>query len=379
MNFLAQKRKKILLQDSSPTPSKNNPFDDFYYKEIAQLTGAGGYCIDFANKVTYIDPQGQHILKTPPNFKPSLNTLIRFYADEEKERTIATFMNCSQGKPFTTIVKMVTYTGEEFWAKAVGKPMYNAANTIVGVQGVFQNINKEKHRELKLQESMNTIANQNSRLFNYANLVSHNLKSHASNISMSLELLSDTKDPAESQELLEVLHDISKELSKTIHNLSDVVSIQETAKIAKKEVAFEDVIILAKQQIELKLGDYNVQLYTDFSEAPTVEYINSYLVDIMVTLLLRAIEYRHPDRTPSINIFSLEEDGKTTLLFRDNGIGITLEEENQKAFDLKYPLTGGSETQNVALFQIKNKINAMGGTISVDSEPERGTVFTITF
>ena len=63
MNFLAQKRKKILLQDSSPTPNVKNPFDDFYYKEIALLTGAGGYCVDFVNKTSFIDPQGKRILK----------------------------------------------------------------------------------------------------------------------------------------------------------------------------------------------------------------------------------------------------------------------------------------------------------------------------
>ena len=380
MNFLAQKRKTILLKDSSPTPTKNNPFDDFYYKEIALLTGAGGFCVDFLSKTSFIDPQGKRILKiNDANYSPSLTDLLNFYAPEEQDRTIATFKACAKGKPFKTQVKMLTHTGEEFWASTIGKPMYDAFENIIGVQGVFQDITQEKHREMKLQEFMKTISMQNSRLVNYANLVSHNLKSHASNISMSLELLGDTKDTEEAKELFNVLQDISKELCSTVNNLCDIVSVKETAKIAKKDIDFEDTLTLVKQRIGEKLRDNNVQLYTDFSEAPTVYYIQSYLESILGTLFTRAIENKHPERTPSINIFSLDTDGNTTLLVRDNGIGFASEEEMQKAFDLKYSKSGDSETQDVNLFQIKNKVTALGGTISVESTPERGTTFTIIF
>jgi signal transduction histidine kinase len=380
MNFLAQKRKKILLQDNSPTPNKENPFDDFYYKEIALLTGAGGYCIDFTTKTSFIDPQGLRILKIPAaTYSPSLTDLLLFHAAKERERIIDTFHACSNGQSFRTQVKMITYLGEEFWARAIGKPIYDAEENIIGIQGVFQDITQEKYRESKLQDSMKTIAMQNSRLFNYAHLVSHNLKSHASNINMSLELLGDTKDTAEAQELFNVLKEISSELCNTVNDLSEIVSINETAKISRKDIDFEDTLVLVKQHIGEKMRKHNVQLYTDFSEAPTVNYIQSYLESILEALFVRAIEHRHPERTPSINIFSLDNDGHTTLLVRDNGIGFSAEEDLQKAFDLKHPNSGGCETQNVNLFQIKNKVTALGGTISVESIPERGTTFTIIF
>lgn len=380
MNFLAQKRKKILLPDISPTPNKKNPFDDFYYKEIALLTGAGGYCVNFISKTSFIDPQGQRLLKiSETHYSPSLRDLLNFYAPEERERTIATFDACSKGQSFKTHVKMRTQTGEEFWASAIGKPMYDNEENIIGIQGVFQDITQEKHRELKRKESLITIATQNSRLFNYANIVSHNLKSYASNINMSLELLGDTKDTNEAQELFKVLKEISTELCKTVNNLSEIVSIEETAKIAKKNIDFEDTLISVKQRIGATLREHNVQFYTDFSEAPTVQYIQSYLRSILEALFIRAIDHKHPERTPSINIFSLDNNGKTSLLIRDNGIGFSNEEAVKKAFDLKEPNNGDSSFQNVDLFQIKNKVTALGGTISVESTPERGTTFTIIF
>lgn len=380
MNFLAQKRKKILLEDSSPIPNKNNPFDDFYYKEVALLTRAGGYYVDFNNKTTSIDPQGQRILKiSNPDFSPSLSDLLLFYAPEERERTIAIFKACSNGQSFKTQVKMRTQTGEEFWSRAIGRPTYDAQERIIGIQGVFQDITQEKCKELKLQESIKTITAQNSRLFNYANLVSHSLKSHASNISMSLELLGDTENTTEAKELFNVLQEISKELCSTVQNLCDIVSVKETAKVAKTAIDLEDTFTVIKKRIGSKLSAHNVQLYTDFSEAPTIHYIQSYLESILETLILLAIKHKHPERTPSINIFSLDNENNTTLLFRDNGIGFSTDEEVQKAFDLDHSESADSKTQNVNLFQVKNKIAALGGTISVESTPERGTTFTIVF
>jgi signal transduction histidine kinase len=380
VNFLAQKRKKILLQENAPNSSKNGPFDDSYYKEISLLAGVGGYYIDFNNKTSYIDPQGKVILEIPySEYSPSLSDLLKFHAPEERDRTIETFNDCAQGTSFTKQVKMVTYTGKEFWAKAIGKPIYDGDNNVVGMQGLFQNITEEKNRELKLRESLEIIANQNARLFNYANLVSHNLKSHANNINLSLELLSDTQDAIEATELLGVLNEISAELCKTVNDLCDIVSIKETAKIEKKQISLEDVMTNVTQHIGSKLREHDIQLYTDFSEAPTVYYLQSYLEDIIEALLLRAIKNIHPERIPSINIFSLDTNGKTSLLIKDNGVGFKSLEEKEQIFNLQNTQSEDSESQNLELFKIKDKISALGGTISLESTAERGTTFTIVF
>ena len=46
---------------------------------------------------------------------------------------------------------------------------------------------------------------------------------------------------------------------------------------------------------------------------------------IFSNLISNAIKYRHPDRTPTIDLFSYHEDGANFLLVRDNGSGIDLE------------------------------------------------------
>ena len=381
MNFLAQKRKKILLQESVPTTSRReHPFDNFYYKEIARLTGAGGYGVDFVNKTSFIDPQGRRLLKVPEDFKPSLTqNLLQFYADSEKLRVMDTFAACQEGIPFATTVKMVTYTGEEFWARAIGKPMYNQNEEIIGVQGVFQDITTEKNKELEFQNSVKTIASQNERLFNYANLVSHNLRSHANNLKLSLELLQDLDNPKDEKELINGLSTISEELCNTIAHLNQVVTIQDTSNTKKQRTSFAECLQNAQNGIQHLLSESRTEIYTDFSEAPTIEYIPSFLVSILQHLISNAIQFRHADRNPVIDIYSLEIEGKISLVVKDNGQGFDVEKNGDKIFNIHQAFDSGRENRGIGLFMVKNQVEALDGSITVESEPGNGSVFRISF
>jgi len=52
MNFLYSKCKRILLnkRDKRKTLISNEPFNNFYYKEVAKMTAAGGWSTNFKDK-----------------------------------------------------------------------------------------------------------------------------------------------------------------------------------------------------------------------------------------------------------------------------------------------------------------------------------------
>ncbi|QIE60073.1 PAS domain S-box protein [Rasiella rasia] len=380
MNFLAQKRKKILLQETLPNSSKENLFDDFYYQEIALLTGAGGYCINFVDKTTFIDPQGRKILQLPKDFKPSLTrNLVHLYADSEKFRVMNTFAECSEGVPFKTTVKMVKHTGEEFWAKAIGKPMYDKEGDVIGIQGVFQDISAEKKREIELENSIKTIASQNTRLLNYAHLVSHNLRSHANNLKLALELLGDLDNPKDEVELIDGLSTISEELCSTIKHLSQIVTIQDKSKDKKQPISFAEGLHEAKKGLQTLISDNRVEIFTDFSEAPHIEYIPAYLISIFRNLVSNAIQFRHPDRNPVIDIYTLEKEGVISLTIKDNGLGFDVKQHQDQLFNIYQTFHNGPKTRGTGLFMVKNQIEALNGNIRVESEPGQGTTFRISF
>jgi signal transduction histidine kinase len=67
------------------------------------------------------------------------------------------------------------------------------------------------------------------------------------------------------------------------------------------------------------------------------------------------------------------------MTVRDNGLGIDLKKHGHNIFGLHKTFHPNPEAKGIGLFLTKTQVENMGGTIVVESEVGRGTVFTITF
>ena len=380
MNFMAHKKPRSLMKDAPKNNGFNSPFNNFYYGEVAKLTGAGGWSVNFRDKKSFLDPEARRILNTPVGYTPSLKTALEFYAPEHKARAAEVFMACSMGTEFhDETVKMLTYEGKEFWVRASGRPVYDENNKIIGIQGVFQDIHSEKLKEESLEKSIKVIQSQNSRLVNFAHIVSHNLRSHASNLQLTLELMNAIDSPAEEEELMKGLSDISDSLSDTINHLNEIVSAQSKSQDERRVITFEEVLHTVKNSINRIIIDTDTEIFSDFSEAPRINYIPSYLESILLNLVTNAIKYKHPDRDPVIDIFTREENGETFLIVKDNGRGIDMDTYGDKLFNMYETFHQNSDAIGIGLFITKNQVETLQGTINASSEVDHGTVFTIKF
>lgn len=377
MNFVVHKRAKVLLKNPPSNKPKKYPFDSYYYKEIAKLTAAGGWGADFKEKTSFLDPQARKILNIPKNYKPSLKSALDFYAPEDKAKATQAFFDCSMGSSFHTTVKMLTYDKREFWARATGQPIYDEDGTIVGIRGIFQDINDEKLRELSIEKSLKVISQQNGRLINFAHIVSHNLRSHSSNLQLTLDLLQSIESEEEEQELLDSLRVISDNLNTTIHHLNEVVNIQSKSSDKKKELSLDKVLQHVNGSIQREILQSEASIYSDFSEVPVVTYIPAYLESILYNLITNAIKYKHPDRSPVIDVFTMEEDFETYLIVKDNGSGIDLKKYGDRIFNMYQTFHTHSDSVGIGLFLTKNQIESLNGTIEVESKVNVGTTFKI--
>jgi signal transduction histidine kinase len=92
-----------------------------------------------------------------------------------------------------------------------------------------------------------------------------------------------------------------------------------------------------------------------------------------------AIKYRHPDRTPHIIAKSFFKGENKMFTVQDNGLGIDLTRHRDKVFGMYKTFHQHPDARGIGLFITKNQIEALGGTITVASEPGQGTTFTIQF
>ena len=72
-------------------------------------------------------------------------------------------------------------------------------------------------------------------------------------------------------------------------------------------------------------------------------------------------------------------EGKIELEIADNGLGIDLKKYGHKLFGLNQVFHRHKDAKGVGLFIIKNQIESLNGTISCNSEVNKGTIFTVIF
>lgn len=352
----------------------------FYYRETAEMTTTGGWYIDLTTKSIYWDDVTKKILECPKDFNPEYDKRLQFYAPAYQEEATAILEKCEKyGIPFKSEFKMRTLYGLEFWVQATGKPVYNEEQKIIGIRGVLQNINENKSNELNLQNSLEIIAAQNSRLFNVAHVVSHNLRSHSSNLSLVVQLLNEAKNAQDKLDLIENVEDISRNLDVAISKLNDMVTHQNFLKKERINVSFQESLDVVISSASSLIKRESARIISEFKALEEISYIPEYLENILLNLITNAIRYKQPGRAPVIFIQTYSINKQNFMEISDNGIGIDLNQYGDKMFGMYKTFHSNPDAKGIGLFITKNQVEAMGGSISVTSTINIGTTFKIKF
>ncbi len=352
----------------------------FYYRETAEMTSTGGWYLDVKTNAVYWDNVTKKILDCPMDYEPNPDDRLRFYAPGNHEKVENMFKKCSQfGIPFKVEIKMLTLHNREFWVRATGKPVYNDEQEIIGIRGVYQDIDEQMTNELNLQNSLDIIASQNSRLFNLAHIVSHQLRSHSSNLSLISQLLKETRSPEDKLEMLTNIEDISENLEEAIKQLNEMVTRQLSLKKEKQNVQFKEALDVVIASISSLIKRENAEIIAEFDKLNEINYISEYLESILLNLITNAIKYKQRGRKPVIYIQTYRENGDSYLEVSDNGMGIDLDENGDKMFGMYKTFHRHPEAKGIGLFITKNQVETMGGSISVTSTVNIGTTFKIKF
>lgn len=91
------------------------------------------------------------------------------------------------------------------------------------------------------------------------------------------------------------------------------------------------------------------------------------------------MKYTRPNIAPVINISSSIEEDSIVLRFKDNGIGLDLDKHQNQLFGLYKRFHHHVEGKGLGLFIVKTQVEALHGTIEVNSVPNEGTEFVLRF
>jgi signal transduction histidine kinase len=111
---------------------------------------------------------------------------------------------------------------------------------------------------------------------------------------------------------------------------------------------------------------------------PGIVTVRAMVQSIFYNLLSNAIKFRSPDRNLKVSATSWVADGKAFLEIKDNGLGFDTKLHKDKLFKLYKRFHTHVEGRGIGLYLIKAQLEVLHGTIDVESEPDRGSLFKIT-
>lgn len=217
----------------------------------------------------------------------------------------------------------------------------------------------------------------------FVNNMTHELKTPISTISLASQMLAD-KTLGTDAKNLEHISSLIQEESKRLGNQVERVlqmSILEEGKMSLRiqPVYFDHLVRQAVEKISLQIQKKNGSIELDLeSGAEPIEGDETHLTNVVFNLIDNAMKYCQKD--PVIKIASRSTSRSIQVRISDNGIGIGREYLN-KIFDKFFRVPTGNVHDvkgfGLGLSYVKKVIEQHHGTISVSSEPNAGTNFTL--
>lgn len=272
--------------------------------------------------------------------------------------------------------RMIAKNGAVVWLRNIVN-VISENDQAVSLRGIMIDITTTKEAEKDLNNSFNLVTEQNKRLLNFSYIVSHNLRSHTSNIASIMSLIESSESEEEKNEMIQLLKSVSNSLNETMIHLNEVINIRTNIGLVSESLNLKQYIETVQKVLSEQINLKQVSISTMMPDDVMINYNPAYLESILYNIISNSIRYSHPDRKPIISIKWINNDETKILEITDNGVGIDLVKNADKIFGMYKTFTSNVDSKGIGLFITKNQIDAMGGNITVESEPNVGTTFKI--
>lgn len=213
--------------------------------------------------------------------------------------------------------------------------------------------------------------------------MSHDLRSPIAGTIGAFKVIIDEFYEMPSQELLAFITEANNSLELSHMLIEELLDLHrfKTGVLKPKfsDVVLEDVLINVIAKTRLQTKEKNIQIQYSIPENISVYADENLIEEVFFNLISNAIKFSFTDGI--IQVLITEEDRNTCIQIIDNGTGIA---DNMMpnlfniAIKTSIPGTVGETGTGLGLPLVAQIIEAHNGDISVESEPEKGSRFTIT-
>jgi two-component system phosphate regulon sensor histidine kinase PhoR len=217
----------------------------------------------------------------------------------------------------------------------------------------------------------------------FINNMTHEFKTPIATIAIANEAIKDPRIHNNDERLsyyTTVIRDENERMLKQVENVLQMAQIDKGELTLRKEnVDMHDVIIKAINKVMLQVEQRNGVIESQLNAEDFIVYGDgNHLLNSVINLLDNANKYS--TESPQIKVSTANSDGFIVIAVTDHGIGMSREVQ-KKIFETFFRAQTGNihdvKGFGLGLSYVKAIVDAHAGTISVKSDTQSGSTFTI--
>ena len=361
--------------------------------------------LDETASTIYMSPQVEGLLGyAPEEWLADPELWVKVLHPDDREDMLRLNRKHARGTPMSMEYRMIARDGRVVWVREdvvvirdeQGKPMFS--------QGVWLDITDKKRREdevrrlnVKLEarvvertQQLQTaagdllIAKEEAERANLAkseflSRMSHELRTPLNAVLGFAQLLQLEGLSPEHHDSVEQIIRGGQHLLGLINEVLDIGRI-ETGRLALnvESVVVRDVIESAAELVRPMASDRGVNVLVESADNATVMTDRERLQQVLLNLMSNAVKYNRDNGTVTVS-WQMAADGRVSIDVTDTGIGIASDQMGRlfTPFERLGAELTGVEGTGLGLILVRRLLEALGGTLSVQSEQGVGTTFRV--
>lgn len=287
--------------------------------------------------------------------------------------------------------------GSIYWMYTTIVPFLDERKRPYKFIAIRSDITEMKFHEQQLKHMEHDLDQKNREMQSIVFAVSHDLRSPLRNVQGFASMLSEHVNnlkklteniSTENSDVQNTINQIGKEMEFSLGFIqSGVVKIDDllnglhvvlrmgSAPLSIQDLDLNEVVKSSLAAMTFEFMEAGVDVIEH--DLPIVRGDRDLLGRVFSNLLDNALKYSSPTRQLVIEISSELKEDRVLIQVRDNGIGMSGDYE-QRIFDFFYQMDpANSEGQGMGLYIVRAALALMNGEISVTSQPDKGSIFTI--
>jgi PAS domain S-box-containing protein len=263
------------------------------------------------------------------------------------------------------------------WFEFTYNPVLSTNAEHIGVCLGVMDVTERRQANDLVKEQNSGLKKLNAELDRFVYSASHDLRAPLSSVLGLIEIAEmEIKDP-QPRHYFSMMKGSINRLNRFIQDIIDY-SKNSRLEVEKEPIDFKEVVSEVTDDLKFLEGADKIRIGFDIDDSKVMLSDKGRIKILLSNLIGNSIKYHNLDQEePRIRISTQINGRYGKINIEDNGIGIP-EEHQAKIFDMFYRASYKSGGSGLGLYIVKEIVQKLHGSISVESQPGKGTKFSIT-